>query len=48
MRAMKRLAGAVCALLLSVPAALAQDDPYLWLEGVADPKALAWAEAENV
>ncbi|WP_309090740.1 prolyl oligopeptidase family serine peptidase [Phenylobacterium sp.] len=45
---MKMLAGAVCALLLAVPAALAQDDPFLWLEGVDDPKALAWAEAENV
>jgi prolyl oligopeptidase len=45
---MKMLAGAVCALLLSAPVALAQDDPFLWLEGVDDPKALAWAEAENV
>jgi prolyl oligopeptidase len=25
----------------------ASDDPYLWLEGVQDPAALAWAEARN-
>jgi prolyl oligopeptidase len=25
----------------------ASDDPYLWLEGVRDPSALAWAEARN-
>jgi len=43
------LAGALVAFLISAPAAIAvaQDDPYLWLEEVEGPKALAWAEAEN-
>lgn len=54
MRAMKFIAAALTAALLTAPA-LAQpsgqpapDDPFLWLEGVEDAKALAWAEAENV
>jgi prolyl oligopeptidase len=44
---MKMLAGALAAFLLTAPSAIAQDDPYLWLEEVESPKALAWAEAEN-
>ncbi|MFN3583446.1 prolyl oligopeptidase family serine peptidase [Phenylobacterium sp.] len=44
---MKMLAGALAALLLTAPSAIAQDDPYLWLEEVESPRALAWAEAEN-
>jgi prolyl oligopeptidase len=48
MRAMKLfVAAAFSAALLSGPV-LAQEDPFLWLEGVDDPRALAWAEAENV
>jgi len=46
---MKFLAAAFSAALLAAPAvAQTPDDPFLWLEGVDDPKALAWAEAENV
>jgi prolyl oligopeptidase len=29
------------------PAAASGDDPYLWLEKVDDPKAMAWVRAEN-
>ena len=49
---MKRIAGFAAALALAGGAAHAQtapmtDDPYLWLEGKDDAKALAWVEAEN-
>ncbi len=33
--------------LASVSVALAENDPYLWLEGVDDEKALDWVRAEN-
>ncbi len=33
--------------LASVSVALADNDPYLWLEGVDDEKALDWVRAEN-
>jgi prolyl oligopeptidase len=33
--------------LAGVCMAWAEDDPYLWLEGVDDPKALDWVRAEN-
>jgi prolyl oligopeptidase len=43
---------ALMALALAGSAAVAQtaamtDDPYIWLEGKDDPKALAWVEGEN-
>ena len=34
-------------LVLTVGIALADDDPYLWLEGVQDEKALDWARDQN-
>src|SRR5688500_17078227 len=46
MRGMKRIAFALAAVLDAAPAA-AQEDPHIWLEGVDDPKAIAWAEAES-
>ncbi|MGB5486084.1 MAG: S9 family peptidase, partial [Lysobacterales bacterium] len=33
--------------LTSVSMAWAENDPYLWLEGVDDEKALDWVRAEN-
>ena len=30
-----------------MPIALAENDPYLWLEEVDDEKALDWVRAEN-
>ncbi len=33
--------------LAGIPAAHAEEDPWLWLEGVDDPKALDWVRAEN-
>jgi len=35
------------AVLAGVSVALADDDPYLWLEGIDDEKALDWVRAEN-
>ena len=48
MRGMKSLAAAaLSAVLLATPALAQDEDPFLWLEGVDDARALAWAEAEN-
>ena len=33
--------------LASISVALAENDPYLWLEGIDDEKALDWVRAEN-
>lgn len=38
---------ALAASLSIAPQSHAQDDPWLWLEGVDDPKALDWVRAEN-
>ena len=35
------------ALLLATPACAQPADPYLWLEQVDSPRALAWVRAEN-
>ena len=46
----KLLVGAVMAAAFGVGAAGAQttsDDPYLWLEDVSSPKAMAWVEQHN-
>ena len=43
-----RLAALAClALLASAAAAVAQTDPFQWLEQVEEPKALDWVKAEN-
>ena len=43
---MKRLLPLLLLLLLAAPLR-AQEDPWLWLEGVEDPKALEWVRARN-
>jgi prolyl oligopeptidase len=47
MRAMNRIAFALAAALIAGPVLAAEEDPYLWLEEVEGPKAIAWAEAES-
>jgi prolyl oligopeptidase len=37
----------IIALIFSSFSARAEEDPYLWLEGVDDEKALDWVRAEN-
>jgi prolyl oligopeptidase len=47
---MKLLSAALVGALLSAPAALAQApaaDPFIWLEEVDSPRAMAWVEAQN-
>ena len=46
----KMWVGALMAAALGTGSAVAQttsDDPYLWLEDVSSPKAMAWVEAHN-
>src|SRR5690242_9884964 len=46
----KMLVGALMAAALGTGSAVAQtasDDPYIWLEDVSSPKAMAWVEAHN-
>ena len=46
----KMLVGALMAAALGTGSAIAQtatDDPYIWLEDVSSPKAMAWVEAHN-
>jgi prolyl oligopeptidase len=43
-----RIATALLIFLLSSNVAIAQDDPYLWLEDVMGDKAIAWAKEQNV
>ena len=47
---MKLVTAALLSALLTAPAALAQtaaSDPFIWLEDIDSPKALAWVEAQN-
>ena len=47
---MKRLPAALVGALLFAPPALAQApaaDPFLWLEDIDSPRAMAWVEAQN-
>ncbi len=37
----------LAATIAVTPLAFAENDPYLWLEGVDDEKALDWVRAEN-
>ena len=40
------IAAAACG-MSSVAAQTASDDPYIWLEQVSSPKAMAWVDAHN-
>jgi prolyl oligopeptidase len=44
---MKSVISGLCALMLSAGTATAQEDPFLWLEEVDSPRAMAWVEAQN-
>ena len=47
---MKLVTAALAGALLTAPAALAQTpaaDPFIWLEDIDSPKAMAWVEAQN-
>jgi prolyl oligopeptidase len=47
---MKLVTAALAGALLTAPAALAQPpaaDPFIWLEDIDSPKAMAWVEAQN-
>lgn len=48
---MKLVTAALAGVLLTAPAALAQTpaaaDPFIWLEDIDSPKAMAWVEAQN-
>jgi prolyl oligopeptidase len=44
---MKSLIASLYCILMTMESALAQTDPYQWLENVDDPKALAFVETQN-
>lgn len=44
---MKSIALGLAALLFSAGAAVSQEDPFIWLEEVDSPRAMAWVEAQN-
>jgi len=44
---MKALLASLCALALAVPAAHAEEDPYIWLEDIDSARAMAWVAGQN-
>lgn len=44
---MKTVTAALAALLLCAGTAMAQEDPFVWLEEIDSPRSLAWVETQN-